>query len=54
MTIDTNAIRERFPALKRPVVYLDNPGGTQIVQESVDRINNYLIECNANFHGVFA
>ena len=54
MTIDTNAIRERFPALKRPVVYLDNPGGTQIVRESVDRINNYLIECNANFHGVFA
>ncbi len=54
MTIDIHAIRERFPALKRPVVYLDNPGGTQIVQDSIDRINDYLIECNANFHGVFA
>jgi cysteine desulfurase family protein (TIGR01976 family) len=54
MSIDIKTIRERFPALKRQVVYLDNPGGTQIVQDSIDQINNYLIECNSNFHGVFA
>jgi len=54
MTIDITKIQERFPALERPVVFLDNPGGTQIVGDSIDRIKNYLIECNANFHGVFA
>jgi cysteine desulfurase family protein (TIGR01976 family) len=54
MTLDLSAIREHFPALRRPVVYLDNPGGTQIAQESIDRINTYLIHHNANHGGAFA
>jgi cysteine desulfurase family protein (TIGR01976 family) len=33
---------------------LDNPGGTQIAQQSLDRINQYLVECNANHGGAFA
>jgi cysteine desulfurase family protein (TIGR01976 family) len=54
MTLDLSSIREHFPALRRPVIYLDNPGGTQIAQESIDRINTYLTHHNANHGGVFA
>jgi len=53
MALDISAIREHFPALKRPAIFLDNPGGTQIVQQGTDRMNAYLIEHNANFHGAF-
>jgi cysteine desulfurase family protein (TIGR01976 family) len=53
MTLDIASIREHFPALKNPAIFLDNPGGTQIVQQSIDRTNAYLVEHNANFHGAF-
>lgn len=54
MTLDISAIRSQFPSLKRPAVFFDNPGGTQIAKQSLDRINKYLIECNANHEGAFA
>ncbi|WKZ37169.1 MAG: cysteine desulfurase-like protein [Anaerolineales bacterium] len=47
-------IRRQFPSLNRPAVFFDNPGGTQIAKPSLERINRYLIECNANHEGVFA
>ena len=47
-------IRAQFPALARPAIFFDGPGGTQICQQSLDRINQYLIECNANHEGAFA
>jgi cysteine desulfurase family protein (TIGR01976 family) len=53
MPIDTTTIRERFPALNRPATFLDNPGGTQISKLSLERINRYLLECNANHEGAF-
>jgi cysteine desulfurase family protein (TIGR01976 family) len=62
MTLDTsttfstsiNLIRQQFPSLDRPAIFFDNPGGTQIAKQSLDRINQYLIECNANHGGAFA
>ncbi|HEX9839878.1 MAG TPA: cysteine desulfurase-like protein [Anaerolineales bacterium] len=54
MTLDLSAIRSQFPALNRPAIFFDNPGGTQIAKQSLDRINQYLIECNANHGGAFA
>ncbi len=54
MGININWVRGRFPALSDSTIYLDNPGGTQIVQDSLDRMNDYLVHCNANFHGAFA
>jgi cysteine desulfurase family protein (TIGR01976 family) len=54
MTLDLSAIRSQFPSLNRPDIFFDNPGGTQIAQQSLDRINHYLIECNANHGGTFA
>ena len=53
IALDITAIREHFPALKCPAIFLDNPGGTQIVQQGINRMNAYLVEHNANFHGVF-
>jgi cysteine desulfurase family protein (TIGR01976 family) len=54
MSYNVNAVRARFPALKRPVVFFDNPGGTQIVDTSLKAIQHYLVECNANHAGAFA
>jgi len=54
MTLDVPLIREQFPALSGNTINFDNPGGTQIVNNSLDRINTYLLEHNANLHGAFA
>ena len=54
MTLDLSKIRDQFPALNRPAIFFDNPGGTQIAKQSLGRINKYLLECNANHEGVFA
>ena len=54
MTLDLSLIRQQFPSLDRQAVFFDNPGGTQIAKHSLDRINRYLLECNANHEGAFA
>lgn len=54
MTIDIDLVRRQFPSLDRPAIFFDNPGGTQIAKHSLERVNRYLIECNANHEGAFA
>ena len=60
MTLDVKQVRGQFPALRNeakkasPSVFLDNPGGTQIAQTSLDRVAAYLVENNANHGGAFA
>ncbi len=54
MTLNPSLIRPNFPSLDRPAIFFDNPGGTQIARQSLDRIQRYLLECNANHEGVFA
>ena len=54
MTLDMSAIRNQFPSLNRSSVFFDNPGGTQIARQSLERVNRYLLECNANHQGAFA
>jgi selenocysteine lyase/cysteine desulfurase len=53
MTLNTDLIRSQFPSLDRPAIFLDNPAGTQISKQSLERINRYLLECNANHEGLF-
>ncbi|MGE5463854.1 MAG: cysteine desulfurase-like protein [Syntrophothermus sp.] len=53
MTFDASLVRQQFPSLDRPAIFLDNPAGTQISRQSLDRINRYLLECNANHEGQF-
>src|SRR5512146_1644082 len=54
MSLDPNEIRKNFPALNRPVIFFDNPGGTQIARQSLERITSYLVDSNANHEGQFA
>ena len=54
MTLDIARIRQQFPALTRPAIFLDNPGGTQISRQSLDRMVSYLTHHNANHGGAFA
>ena len=56
--LDLQAVRASFPALAlrvdgRPVVYLDNPAGTQVPQRVIDRTAQYWRTMNANHGGVF-
>jgi cysteine desulfurase family protein (TIGR01976 family) len=56
--LDLAAIRAAFPSLglkfnERPVVYFDNPGGTQVPQVCIDAIAQYLSGANANTGGAF-
>jgi cysteine desulfurase family protein (TIGR01976 family) len=53
MTLDINLVRQQFPSLDRPAIFLDNPAGTQIAKPSLDRITKYLLENNANHEGMF-
>lgn len=53
MPLNHNLIREQFPSLEKPAIFLDNPAGTQIAKPSLDRINNYLLQHNANRDGMF-
>ncbi len=53
MLLDLVAVRSQFPSLDRPAIFFDNPGGTQIARQSADRIQKYLLECNANHEGAF-
>src|SRR5512143_3796148 len=53
MTLDPALIRDQFPSLERPDVFFDNPGGTQIARPSLERMQRYLLECNANHEGAF-
>ncbi len=54
MPLDLPAIRAQFPALERNAIFLDNPAGTQVARTVLDRMNNYLVEHNANHEGAFA
>ncbi len=52
-------VRQRFPSLRQtqdgqPVVFFDNPGGTQVPQAVIDAMAGYLLRDNANHDGAFA
>lgn len=56
---DIDRIRAQFPALSLPHdsefarTYLDNPAGTQVPNQVLDRMRTAMVECNANMHGNF-
>src|SRR5512133_2005255 len=57
--IDAAQVRSHFPSLSqtldgRPVVFFDNPGGTQCPRVVIDAVANYLAHDNANHGGAFA
>lgn len=57
--LDVSWVREQFPALSQmvnghPATFLDGPGGTQVPQQVIDAISNYLKCSNANTRGAYA
>ena len=54
MTLDTVQVRSHFPALTSKAVFFDNPGGTQVPHQVIDRMVDYLVTKNANHDGAFA
>ena len=59
MTYDIEAVRDAFPALKRqqggqPIIFFDNPAGTQVPRPVVARMTEALFDQNANLGGAFA
>lgn len=53
MTLDLSTVRKQFPALLRPEIFFDNPGGTQVSQASLERVSGYLVGHNSNHGGAF-
>ena len=57
-TFNLAETRAAFPSLAveingQPVVYADNPGGTQVTQACIDAVSAYYRQNNANTHGAF-
>ena len=58
MALNIKTIREQFPALSlkdegKVRIYLDNPGGTQVPNHVLKRMEHYLIHTNSNHGGPF-
>lgn len=51
--LNLDLVRSQFPALASGAVHLDNPGGTQIARQSLERIQHYYQHTNANHGGRF-
>src|SRR5579863_10300765 len=51
--LNVNTVRSHFPALAAETIYFDNPGGTQVAGEVIQRIQQYLQYTNANHGGEF-
>ena len=52
-TLDVDAVRARFSALRGPTALFDAPGGTQVPDSVIDAISAYLRDSNANLGGAF-
>ena len=53
VAFDVAAVRARFSALDRRLVFFDGPGGSQVPDEMIEAIATYLRESNANVSGPY-
>lgn len=58
MPIDLSPFRSQFPALSlthrgNPMIFFDNPGGTQVPEQVIQYTSDYLRRSVANTHGAF-
>ncbi len=51
--LNVDLIRSHIPALASGAVFFDNPGGTQIAREVLERMQYYYLHTNANHGGAF-
>ncbi|HEX6663301.1 MAG TPA: cysteine desulfurase-like protein [Gaiellaceae bacterium] len=53
VTLDVEAVRARFSALRQPLAFFDGPGGTQVPDEVIEAVSRYYRESNANVSGPY-
>ena len=53
MALDVKFVREQFPGLARDWTFFDNAGGSQILQQVIDRIGEYLVNNNVQTGGSY-
>jgi cysteine desulfurase family protein (TIGR01976 family) len=53
MSLDVDAVRSRFSALQRDLVFFDAPGGSQVPDEVIDAVAIYFRTSNANVSGPY-
>jgi cysteine desulfurase family protein (TIGR01976 family) len=51
--LNTEQVRSHFPALASGAIFFDNPGGTQVAQDVIQRMTTYFLKTNANHGGAF-
>ncbi|MBV9711802.1 MAG: cysteine desulfurase-like protein [Ktedonobacteraceae bacterium] len=51
--LNSEIVRSHFPALTSETLFFDNPGGTQVAQEVIGRMQHYYQYSNANHGGAF-
>ncbi len=51
--LNSELVRAHFPALSTGATFFDNPGGTQVAQEVITRMQQYYAQSNANNGGAF-
>ncbi len=44
--MDINFVRSKFPALKKDFIFMDNAGGSQVLESVINNIQDYLINNN--------
>jgi cysteine desulfurase family protein (TIGR01976 family) len=52
-SLDIASIRRRFSALQTPLAFFDGPGGTQVPDEVIEAMSDYLRRSNANVGGPY-
>jgi cysteine desulfurase family protein (TIGR01976 family) len=53
VTLDVAAVRSRFRALRRDLVFFDAPGGSQVPDEVIEAVGDYFRTSNANVSGPY-
>jgi cysteine desulfurase family protein (TIGR01976 family) len=51
--LNSEIVRAHFPSLHSETLFFDNPGGTQVAQEVIERMQHYYLHNNANHGGAF-
>jgi cysteine desulfurase family protein (TIGR01976 family) len=51
--LNSEIVRSHFPSLTPETLFFDNPGGTQVAQEVITRMQDYYLHNNANHGGSF-
>src|SRR3954451_23391005 len=54
VAFDVAAVRARFSALQNELVFFDGPGGSQVPDEVIEAIADYLRTSNANVSGAYS